>query len=197
MPVKQYSTILWLLAVGLAWPAFKPLFTLLFWHRVAEPTDALEPAYWVHGRGRLARIGGFSAAMAISAWSLAQSPGEPPDTSGPPEAWVGVYWVTEQTAGPRWHQVTVNRWGTAQVRNADGERVWWRIKVDEAAHSLQLASIKDGTPQTLSYEQTAEGEFTIHGSLGEEPLAFTMKRAKPGLLMTRGFHWVQEWPFNR
>ena len=54
-------------------------------------------------------------------------------------------------------------------------------------------------PVVLRYTRVDPDHLTLEGKLGGSTLAVTLERVDPGsmLLMSRGFHWINEVPFNR
>ena len=57
----------------------------------------------------------------------------------------------------------------------------------------------EGKPSVLAFSPVAPGKLRLTGSLGDEALEVVVRRCEPQefLLINRGFHWINEVPFNR
>jgi hypothetical protein len=100
----------------------------------------------------------------------------------------------------RWRRVVFDFPGTMVIESMGkpGER--FRLTLDADAHSLALKKRDDATWQaTLTYEQPEEGLLTLEGTFDEHKVRARLKltEANSYLLLNRGFHWVNEIPFNR
>jgi hypothetical protein len=49
----------------------------------------------------------------------------------------------------------------------------------------------------LQYELRDRDHLIVRGTINDTWYEVTLVRAAPWLLETRGFHWIQEEPFNR
>lgn len=101
----------------------------------------------------------------------------------------------------RWRHFIVEAAGPAVVRTMDDQRETFAITTDVAAHSLTLKSQQDDREQTheYTYEQPTPESLVLRGSHGDARLEIALRRLDPNdfLLLRRGFHWVNEHPFNR
>jgi hypothetical protein len=98
------------------------------------------------------------------------------------------------------------RWRRLIVQNATGIAFWrmddsvlqYAAKVDTAAKTIALTVT--GTPAgTLTYSQTATDRVVFDGTVGQHAVHMDTRLVDHTkfLLLSRGFHWVQEFPFNR
>ncbi len=90
--------------------------------------------------------------------------------------------------------------GRLRTDTSSGEFATFRLGVDAASKKLTLG--KRDEPDwkaVLDYEEPSPGALTISGTLDGRALRATLIRSpKPEFpLMTRGFHWITEIPFNR
>jgi uncharacterized membrane protein YphA (DoxX/SURF4 family) len=90
------------------------------------------------------------------------------------------------------------------VRRADGSRDRFLLShFDEATRALAIADRFRGEPGAPTYTLTAisreDGHLGLTGAMGSESVDVVLVRTEPPpfLLTTRGFHWVNEFPFNR
>lgn len=99
----------------------------------------------------------------------------------------------------RWRHFIVEANGAAVVRTMDNKRETYVLTTDEATRTFTLA--KDDREQThkYTYEQPTPESLVLHGSLGAAPLHITLRKLDPDkfLLVSRGFHWVNEYPLIR
>jgi hypothetical protein len=75
-------------------------------------------------------------------------------------------------------------------------------KVAWDADNKKLTLSKFSTPDwsaTFSYDLPLPDKLELNGSMDGKAISATMKRAteKQYELMDRGFHWIQEMPYNR
>jgi len=66
---------------------------------------------------------------------------------------------------------------------------------DDAAHTLTI-KLGENTSEVWHYELRGD-TLTVDATHGAHKLHVVMSREPDPLLVTRGFHWVQEFPFNR
>ena len=87
---------------------------------------------------------------------------------------------------------------TFQRMNQNFDR--YSVKVDSVNHTIALKSFVDSTMAgTLTYRRPAPNRLVLDGSLGGKRLqvAMTQYDLQKFFLLSRGFHWVQEFPINR
>jgi hypothetical protein len=101
------------------------------------------------------------------------------------------------------------RWRRVVVQNATGIAFWrmddtvlqYSARVDTAAKTIALTTAPtNGTAAgTLTYNQTAVDRLAFHGRVGQHAVHMDTRLVDHTkfLLLSRGFHWVQEFPFNR
>jgi hypothetical protein len=76
----------------------------------------------------------------------------------------------------------------------------YRATIDTLERTLSLSKATDSTwKATLSYQRPSPTRLTLEGDIDGKHLemAMTLHDLKRFLLISRGFHWVQEQPFNR
>jgi hypothetical protein len=99
----------------------------------------------------------------------------------------------------RWHKVHFSQLGVA-VRPMDGPIVRLPATVDAARHTIEIKP-KDRTDpaETWRYTLSREGalpSLVLDGTLRGKPFHAELHREPDPLLVTRGFHWINEVPFN-
>ena len=101
------------------------------------------------------------------------------------------------------------RWRRVVVQNAAGIAFWrmddtvlqYSSKVDTGARTIALstAPANGSGAGTLAYNQTAADRLVLDGTVGPHAVHMETRLVDHTrfLLLSRGFHWVQEFPFNR
>lgn len=101
----------------------------------------------------------------------------------------------------RWRRVAFERYPVMIVRLADDSRARFMAAVDEATHTVTLTDMTNrSTPAgVLTYTRAEGGNLVLEGTLRGQKLRVGLTRQDPSvfLLTNRGFHWVNEYPFNR
>ena len=76
----------------------------------------------------------------------------------------------------------------------------YRVKLDEAHKTMALTKRDDPAwKSSLVYQRPAPDRLTLEGTLEGHKVRASLHRVDESkfLLLTRGFHWVNEDPFNR
>lgn len=199
VPVKLFSTLLLLLAAYLALPDARRIADLFLRNRLVEPADAGAPRLSPRGRRiwlvlKAATIALMVGPIVWQQWSFYRKP-------LPPLA--GFYRV-EQFAGAKpWETVEVTGYGLF-ARRTDGSRARFGLgPYDAAKKTLALKGSYADDTNVKSFVLTAtaprDGELILEGTLADGPFSVRLQRsARPVFLLeTRGFHWINEYPYNR
>ncbi|MBL8914480.1 MAG: hypothetical protein JNM17_27495 [Archangium sp.] len=187
VPVKLGSSHLLLFALVLALPDLPRLFAVFFTRRSVGPRD-LTPRY-APGWGRfvfpvvifLVLTGQVLQSNTAEHW-------EPPSDA----PLIGGYAVIGQKGDDvSWHFLQIAEGMVAFKRGAEA---WKRapMTIDVAAKTIVVRE------NTLHFEQ-GDGGLALTGAWDGKDVELTLQRveAKEQPLLTRGFNWVQEYPFNR
>jgi hypothetical protein len=86
------------------------------------------------------------------------------------------------------------------VQTTTDQRELFRLQLDQQKATLTLRKREDPNWQTvLTYKEVGPGLLTLTGELGGSPLTAKLRRTDDPqfLLVKRGFHWINEAPFNR
>lgn len=212
--VKLYSSHLLLMALYLLAPDLQRLANLLVLNRPVEPKD-LRPPY--SARGLL--LGGYllkayllgSTVYYAASYNFARHRTVQADQAR--SAFNGIWKVEEFTrdgssAAPlvtdatRWSQVIVAQGRFAQVRHADDSMSPFGFEEDA---QQWLLSPRGPDPKNLPPKQKLASSrpdpehLLLEGTFEGARLLVKLKRVDPGSfqLMSRGFHWVNDAPFNR
>ncbi|HEX3765235.1 MAG TPA: DoxX family protein [Kofleriaceae bacterium] len=100
------------------------------------------------------------------------------------------------SASPRYMQIWLMN-GMFEGRY-EPERGWYSLKVDPAAHTITVTvDDKQKTRETWTYSRPAPDRLIIDCVHRGKSLHVALHLEPEGVLMTRGFHWFNEVPYNR
>jgi uncharacterized membrane protein YphA (DoxX/SURF4 family) len=213
VPVKLFSTNLLLMAVFLAAPDAKRLFDVLVRNRPAAPRAVTPLFATALARGIAAVVAALLVSYTIyndvkSGLTYYR------DLIGPAAPKPPVYgiWDVESLTkngvdqppllsdSTRIRRVIFGGLTRATFRLMSDSVERYLVKVDSVKHELALTGRFDPkNARTLSYTKVDANHLVLAGRLGADSLVMRLRRYDENrfLLMNRGFHWIQELPFNR
>ena len=209
VPVKLYSTHLLAMAVFLAAPETRRLANVFLLNRAVEPAET-RPLFgraWLNRGALILRTLFLVTVVGLSLYQsydarkarLQRSP------------LYGVWEVEEfsldgeprpplLTDQARWRRVIFDYPGVLAVQMMGDARQRYRLELDAEKKTLSLAKREDPNWKTiLSYERPEPERLTLGGEVDGRRIQATLRRADEGKfqLTSRGFHWINEYPFNR
>jgi uncharacterized membrane protein YphA (DoxX/SURF4 family) len=96
-----------------------------------------------------------------------------------------------------WRRITFDFPGSMLVEMTGDSRDSFTTEYDPAARMVRLSLPGRNTANELHY-MGPQDRVTLTGRLMSDDLVVEMRRIDPGFLLThRGFHWINERPFNR
>lgn len=99
------------------------------------------------------------------------------------------------TVNPRWEYIAIERVGGVQVFKKDKEKSYYRSKFDTIKKNLKLMNYRDSTVM-FSLNYMKKGTRFIFKT--DRVIFETERLTKEDFLLTnRGFHWINESPYNR
>lgn len=212
VPVKLYSINLLLMAVFLMAGDLRRIFNCLVLNRTAPAAD-LSAARFSKRRMRLAVlvfqvlcIGSFVYDDIAGGWryysQFALHPARSPI--------YGLYDVESfrrngqevpplLTDGSRWKRVILVIPGSVAVRMMDDSPRGFASQYDAANSRLTLITQPGKQENVFQYSRPGPDRVVLEGTLQGEHLVVGLRRVDPQkfLLVNRGFHWINERPFNR
>jgi uncharacterized membrane protein YphA (DoxX/SURF4 family) len=211
VPVKLLSSHLLLVALVLASHDAQRLVGVLLLGR-AVPAREVPPLFTGQRARRAALlvkwlyILGLLALHVRSKLSMREVYG--PEAPLPPL--YGLYDVTshersghapaEDGRDDRWRQVALGKYGRVGLLPIHGTLTRFQTEIDPEAGTLTLLPREpDGQPQILRFHEPEEGMLVLEGTIdGVEHRATLRKTDEQQLLLvSRGFHWINELPFDR
>lgn len=106
----------------------------------------------------------------------------------------------------RWKRLSLHRRGFAAITTANDAVEYYSLRVDEEKHEVGLtartrpgAEPPESTETILRFEEPAPNELLLTGDFDGAPLAVRLRRFSKDdfFLLSRGFHWIQDYPVNR
>ncbi|MFI2741829.1 hypothetical protein ACG2LH_03735 [Zhouia sp. PK063] len=107
-----------------------------------------------------------------------------------------------ETDSTRWKYIIFDHKNYMNVMKMRGvyDLAYYRTKTDTIKKEVVFLNYKDSTEVAkLSYKKTDSVHFTFQGTFKNDSIWFDTRRTDKNdyLLTNRGFHWVNEYPFNR
>lgn len=216
VPVKLFSFHLLLLGVFLTLPELRRLADLFLFNRRVE-RSVERPLFASPRRNRVAQVAGIAFVVLFAGWSLYgswQSSKEYGDLKPRPPLhgiWVAEEMVVDGVARPplltdgtRWRYLVFDYPELALLRlmdpSAENGRQGFKVKVDEARGRLTFIKWKDlKWRAAFTYRRPAPDVLQLEGTMDGQAIRARLRRMdeRRFLLVSRGFHWVNEYPINR
>jgi hypothetical protein len=212
VPVKLYSLHLLVMACLLAAPDARRLASFFLLNRTVEPAP-LAPLFerpWLCRGALVLRTLLIVVITGFSLYGAYQGRHTYGDLAPKPPLY-GIWNVEEievdgkvrpplASDETRWRRVVFGFPGQMSIQLMSNSRQRYNLKLDAAKGTLALAERNDPTQKfTLAYRQSGPGLLALEGTLGHQKIRASLKKTDLSsfLLMNRGFHWINEFPFNR
>lgn len=215
VPVKLFSAHLLLMAVFLALPDLKRLGDLFLLNRRVERVEE-RPLFASPRRNLAARVAGVAFVLLFAGWSLYGSwQNNREFGSLMPKPPLHGIWMAEEvvvdgvarppllTDGTRWRYLVFDYAESVTLRLMDASsetpRHGFRLKLDEAKGRMTFMKWKDPKWQAaFSYRKPAPGVLDLDGTMDGQKIRARLRRMDESRfsLVSRGFHWVNEGPYN-
>ncbi|MBS0196088.1 MAG: hypothetical protein JSR77_04965 [Planctomycetes bacterium] len=220
VPVKLFSSHLLMMAIWIALPDLGQLLNVLVLHKPTSPRPWKWPAM---PRWQKAALGTVQTAFVLYAVGGGVVQGyygwRTYGDGAPLPNLYGVYEVQTfelngkelsplQTDTNRWRRFFVTRWGGVGIQSMTDTVAWFNMQDDSPNSKVSLTSGGNKRNQTsesltqtftLSYERPAENTLVLSGEFQGVQIRARLNRRtdQSFLLLSRGFHWINEYPFNR
>ena len=212
VPVKLYSMHLLAMAVFVVLPDARRLVNL-FWFNRPVAAALPSPLFATAKRNRTASLVAATLVIAVTGWNLFEAWQDRQEIHAP-AARSPLYglWNVEElevngqvrppllTEESRWRRLVFDRpdWLVIQLTSDARER--YQLELEADTNRLRLRKRSD--PQwraELGYEQHSEEQLVLTGSFGAETIRARLRRMPTTQfpLISRGFHWINEFPYNR
>jgi len=84
-------------------------------------------------------------------------------------------------------------------RSIDGSVQKYRVDREDESPSLTVSTAAEPDAKyEIAYTRTDDGRLVFHASLKNDTIVATVRRVDESkfVLVSRGFHWINETPFN-
>jgi uncharacterized membrane protein YphA (DoxX/SURF4 family) len=100
----------------------------------------------------------------------------------------------------RWRRMIFDYESFATVQTPDDDLKGYQLKIDPAKKTFEIS--RDANPKRsahFAFERSAPDAMVLDGEIDGRPVRMELKREDETKLMlvSRGFHWRQDYPFNR
>lgn len=211
VPVKLYSTHLLLMAVFLAAHDLRRLANVLVLNRPAEPAE-VRPLFQRKWLNRAAMALGILFIGYVTFTSLKYSFQSVRDYAAVDKSPLYGLWNVEElevdgkvrpplvTDQARWRRVMFTGGNRSSIQLMSDSRERYNVELDEKKRTVTFSKRFDPSSKwTLSYARPEPKLLVLSGTFdGRKVRARLRQQEIPEfLLTTRGFHWINERPFNR
>lgn len=211
VPVKIYSSTLFIMSVFLAAPDLKRLLHVFILNRATQPVTYKD---FVHKRWQRITVKCSKAVFILytcfsSISGSLKGQVEYGDKRKLPPLY-GLYNVNTfirnkdtilplTTDTSRWKQLIIEFVKNAQVKFMNDKTQWFSFNVDTVKHLITFNSYTDTIDKSILSYKMNDSSLTLIGNLFDDSVYMSLKKIDPKSfnLMNRGFHWINEYPFNR
>jgi len=215
VPVKLYSLQLLVMTIAIALPDARRVLAAALGRATPDvpPRPRRSPrserARWI---AKLLMCGAISwSVYNVIARALGPDPGE--QMAGFLGTWVVDSCTIDGDQSPplavRWARLMINP-RSVQIVTLTGDRDWPTVKHDPVAHTLQVTLdeyVRDPPPKATTpaakpvtelwtYARPASDHLVIDGTHRGKSFHVAMHLVPPPPLVTRGFHWINDVPYN-
>lgn len=212
VPVKLYSSHLLAMAVFLAAPDLRRLASFFVLNRPVPPVEE-RPLFARPGFDRGALILKTVLVVLYIGFALFNA-NEMSKTEGeraPKPPFYGLWSVDEMvidgqvrppllTDKERWRRVIFPYAEVIVFQPPEGPLKYYGLKLDPAAHRMGVTGWRDDKGSSdLLYRETGPDALVLEGTFGGRKIRARLHREDLSryLLISRGFHWINERPFSR
>ncbi len=213
VPVKLLSFHLILLSLFLLAPEFQRLANFFVLNRTAGPSTQTDlfPAWRANRVALMAQLA-FGAVLLVSnAYEYGNKWATSDGDARPKSALYGIWDVDQMTIDgqvrsplvtdyDRWRRVIFDYPKQIWFQRMDGSFAAYGAAIDVGNKSIAIAKRSDPNWKgTLHFEQAGSEQLALDGEMDGHRMRMDLKLVDPQKmqLRSRGFHWVQEYPFNR
>lgn len=212
VPVKLYSIHLLAMALFLTLPDVRRLANLFWFNRLVEPAKRT-PLFATAWRNRVANTIAALLVVAFTSWSLLEAYTDRQEIHAP-EARSPLYglWNVEElevdgqlrpsllTDEDRWRRLIFDRPDWLVIQLTSDARARYQLQLDAEKRVLSLTKRSDPNWHAeLRYQQNDKDQMSLEGTFGAQKVRAKLRHADASQfpLVNRGFHWINEFPYNR
>jgi hypothetical protein len=212
VPVKLLSTHLLLMAVFLVAPDLRRMADLFLFNRPVEAANIppLTRWPWINVVVVLLRTGIVAAYLGLWLYNAQSTRKEFGDLM-PRSSLYGVWNVEEFTLDgsnhpalvgdkERWRRVVFDYPKRLAVQLMNDSRLGYGLKLDEEKKTLELTEFQEPNwKASFNFERPEPDVLVLEGTIDGKKIRAKCRRMDTSdfRLLSRGFHWINEFPFNR
>jgi uncharacterized membrane protein YphA (DoxX/SURF4 family) len=210
VPVKLLSFVLVLLSLFLLAPEFRRLLNFFLLNRTAEPSPKTQLFRKPRANHIALAVQALFAIWLIAANIWGARIGWKQYGPGAPTPALYGIWDVEQfstdgqlrppllTDNDRWRRIIFDRFASIQQMN--DTQTYYAPSIDTKKNTIALTQ-RRGNNQKLNFTfaRPAPDQLILDGDLNghKTHIQLRLEDRNKFLLVSRGFHWIQEYPFNR
>jgi hypothetical protein len=211
VPVKLYSFHLLLMSVFLILPELPRLANVFIFNRVAAPAPPARP-FQRESLNRVLPFALLALGLIFAGMDLYQSR-QSVQSFAASSLKAPLYgtWAVDEfavegqsrpplvTEGLRWQKAILETGSALTIQGMDGKLLRLLAKLDTRKRTIELTKRDDAHwKANLSFEIPAKDLMIMSGDMAGKTIRVRLHHTDPKyLLNTRGFHWINESPFNR
>jgi hypothetical protein len=204
VPVKLYAVHLLLMCCFVVLPDMRPLWDFFVLHKAARPMGVWVPPAQRRGF-RMATLGVEAVFLVGSVVALAKYDGDRYAAylaSVRPSPIVGLWELDSGSpmptmiAGMGWHTISIDSLTRGMARTTDGQLFRMYLTYNEAKHTVGMTS-RGGGGAVKYVWQVPDPQHLVLAADGKAYTFNKVATPKEYPLLTRGFHLVSEWGYER
>ena len=212
VPVKLFSSVLEIMALYLAAPYLKKMYQALIQHKPTHINNYYQPVFtkkWQVIGIKVLKILIIADAL-FSGVKGSIDQGKQYGDNAPKPPLYGIYNTdlvirNNDTIPPlttdtsRWKQLIIQANNYARIKLMNDSMVNYSFKVDTILKKAAGYSYLD-TSNEINFHYIKDGDYLLlNGKIKNDSMFIKLKRfdEKNFRLMSRGFHWINEYPYNR
>lgn len=211
VPVKLFSFHLIAMSLVVLGPELTRLTNVILLNRAAG--RSLQPPLGRTTRTRRLAVGAQAVfavyQLTMNLWGAQLSRKQYGDLA-PPTSLKGIWAIEAMTVdgeakppsgsdADRWRRVIIQAPTSVTVQRMDDSFVNYRAQIDMEASTFTLTPSADQPGQVLKFTQVTATRLLVDGTLDGHLIHIetSLLDHHKFRLLTRGFHWIQEYPYNR
>lgn len=104
-----------------------------------------------------------------------------------------------KTDTTRWDKLVISYAGSARIMMTTDSSKRYNLKIDTAQHTFNLSTDYDKNSGWFRYADDKKGHLTLKGYFNNDSLKVNLVKYDLNnfRLINRGFHWINEYPYNK
>ncbi len=213
IPVKLFSSHLLFFIFFILWSDFQRIINFLILNKTVEPKKIMAAFSDTKFRipSLIIKVLFIGSLLFNEVTGSLESIKEYGDKASKPPLY-GIYEVEQftlnnniipalETDSVRWKNMLIQWEGTTAIEIMNKDKRYLGLKADTTKQTLHFYSWRDSLNKngTFEYAQVGTDSLSLKGIWQTDTLDILMKYQDPAdfPLLTRGFHWISEYPYNR